>query len=107
MARNINKIEVFSFKNIYAFKGTNILVIDSAGTYNLPNYNPKIIVLTNSPKINFDRLLQDMKPELVIADGSNYKYIVEQWKESSSNKKVPFHATAEKGAFILKNSNTY
>jgi len=101
----VNKIklcEVSVLKNIYTFAERDILVLDSLGMYKVPNFNPKYIVLTNSPKINLDRLLNDLKPEQLIVDGSNYKTFMERWKKTALNKKVPFHATAEKGAFIIK-----
>ncbi len=64
--------------------------------------SPELLLLRNSPKINFERLLMNSKPKQVIADGSNYPYLVKKWKETARNKKIPFHATAEKGAYILK-----
>jgi len=102
IAHKIKLSEVSVIKNIYNFAENDILVIDSLGMYNVPNFHPKLVILTNSPKINLDRLLLDLNPEQIIADGSNYKSLTERWKKTASNKKIPFHATAEKGAFILK-----
>ena len=88
-------------KNVYTFAEKDILVIDSLGIYDISGLDPKLILLTNSPKINLERLLKKLHPELVIADGSNYKNMVERWQETALKQKIPFHATAEKGAFIL------
>lgn len=103
VTKNIKLNKVLPLKNIYSFSEKDILVIDSLGVYRIPTFNPKLVILTNSPKINLDKLLEDLNPEQVIVDGSNYKSLVSLWKNTADNKKIPFHATAEKGAFILKN----
>jgi competence protein ComEC len=82
------------------FKGNKILILDSLGIFP-KNINPDIVLLTQTPKINLDRMLFSLKPKLVIADGSNYKYILKQWEESCKKQKIPFHATAEKGFYKL------
>jgi competence protein ComEC len=87
-------------RNYIYFKGKKIFVLDSSGIYP-KNINPDILILTQSPKINFDRLLQNVKPKLVIADGSNFKSIQKQWKSSCAKEKIPFHATLEKGFYKL------
>ena len=86
--------------NFVYFNGKKILIIDNTGIY--PNNSkPDIVLLTQSTKINVDRLLIALKPKIVIADGSNYRIIQKQWKESCKKHKIPFHATAEKGFYKL------
>lgn len=80
------------------FKGNKILILDSLGIFP-KNGNPDIVLLTQTPKINVDRMLFSLKPKLVIADGSNYKSILKQWEESCKKQNIPFHATAEKGYY--------
>ncbi len=100
---NNRKVDsTLKIKNIYSYAEKDILLLDSLGVYMLPNFNPKLIVLTNSPKINFERLILKLKPEQIIADGSNYKNLIKEWQLTAKNKKIPFHATGEKGAFIIK-----
>lgn len=86
-------------KNVYAFK-KKILCIDSLGVYN-EKQKPEIVVLTQSPKINLNRLINRIKPKQIIADGSNYKSFVKLWKATCEQEKIPFHATAEKGFYRL------
>ena len=83
------------------FKEHKILILDSTGVF-IKNAKPDIILLTQSPKINVERILLSLQPKLVIADGSNYKSLLAQWKMSCKKQKIPFHATAEKGYFQLK-----
>ncbi|MBQ0737563.1 ComEC/Rec2 family competence protein [Aquimarina celericrescens] len=90
-------------KNFYGINETkNLLVIDSLGVYKIPkNVKADYILLTNSPKINLDRVLESLKPQQIIVDGSNYFSYVKRWKETCIKKKVPFHFTGKKGAFII------
>lgn len=73
-----------------------ILVVDSSGIY---NGRPDIVVLTGSPRINLERLLNETSAREVVADGSNYKSCVARWSETCRKMKIPFHATAEKGFY--------
>ena len=86
--------------NYIYFNGKKIFVLDSSGVYP-KNNNPDILLLTQSSKINLDRLLITMKPKIVIADASNFKNIQRNWKASCEKHKIPFHATAEKGFYKL------
>ncbi|WP_369765768.1 ComEC/Rec2 family competence protein [Flavobacterium sp. WC2429] len=89
-----------TFKNTAYFNGNKILILDSLGLYP-KDIRPDIVILIQSPKINIDRMLAILKPKIIVADGSNYKKIQNNWKESCLKQKIPFHATAEKGFFKL------
>jgi competence protein ComEC len=88
-------------KNTAYFKGKKILIIDSLGVYP-KNCTPDIIVITQSPRINLERLIQTIKPKVIVADASNYYTLQRKWKKTCEKQKIPFHATAEKGFYILK-----
>ncbi|RKN02303.1 hypothetical protein D7035_23085 [Aquimarina sp. AD1] len=87
--------------NIYYYKTKIILVIDNSGIYKLEKLHPDIIVLTNSPKLHIERMIQTLQPTLIVADGSNYKSYLDQWEKSCLKQNIPFHRTDKKGAFIL------
>ena len=87
-------------QNMLYFNGNKILIIDSLGVYP-KNINPDILVLTQSPKINLERLFQSIKPKIVVADASNFKIIQKQWKATCGKNKIPFHTTGEKGFYSL------
>lgn len=87
-------------QNFMFFNGKEIFVLDSSGIYP-KNIKPDIIILTQSAKINADRLFKIMKPKLVVADASNFKNIQKLWKASCEKQKIPFHATGEKGFYKL------
>ena len=87
-------------KNTTFFKGHTILIIDSMGIYP-KQQQADILVLTQSPKINLDRLIQISRPKEIVADATNYKSFKERWKVSCLKAKIPFHSTSEKGFYIL------
>ena len=90
-----------SLKSIYKLNNKNLLVIDSLGIYNVKSFKPNIILLRNAPKINLRRLIDSLHPELIISDGSNYKTYQKRWSLTCETKKIPFHQTNKKGAFVL------
>jgi competence protein ComEC len=96
----VKKYRIEPIKNVYSFN-KKILCIDSLGVYTTKQ-KPEIVVLTQSPKINLKRLISTIKPEQIIADGSNYKSYIQLWKTTCEQEKIPFHATAEKGFYRLK-----
>lgn len=98
-------IDTLSYKTIspfYRIGQNKILIIDTLGIYNFKHYNPDIIILSNSPKINLSRIIDQLQPKQIISDGSNFKSYVNRWHKTCEQKKIPFHNTYEKGAFIIK-----
>ncbi|MEO9075861.1 MAG: ComEC family competence protein, partial [Gelidibacter sp.] len=91
-----------TLENIYLFQTKKFLIIDSMGIYKVPQLNPDYVILRNSPRINLARLLDSIKPELIIADGSNYKSYLQRWEATCTKQKIPFHLTSREGAFVLK-----
>lgn len=89
-------------QNVFYRNKQSILVIDSLGIYKVGDFKPDIILLQYSPKINLNRLIEQLKPKQVIADGSNFIFYVKLWTTTCVKRKTPFHHTGEKGAFILK-----
>jgi competence protein ComEC len=87
-------------KNILFFNNQKILLIDSTGIYE-NKFKPDIIILTQSPKINLDRILQDLQPKIVVSDASNSYSFQKYWEASCLKKNIPFHSTREKGYYKL------
>ncbi|MEZ4797941.1 MAG: ComEC/Rec2 family competence protein [Flavobacteriaceae bacterium] len=99
---NIKTTRFDSIKNIYQVDNKILLVIDSLSIYKSLTFRPNFILLRNSPKINLNRLIDSLQPELIISDGSNYTSYQNRWKATCEAKKIPFHKTSEKGAFIIE-----
>ncbi|MCL9806529.1 competence protein ComEC family protein [Flavobacterium amniphilum] len=86
--------------NCLYFNNQKILFVDQSGTYKISE-KADVIILSNSPKINLERLFTLYKPKIVIADGSNYKTHIDVWKVICAKNKIPFHSTYEKGFYKL------
>lgn len=91
-----------SLKNIYSFNNKTLLVMDSLGVYQNLSFKPDYVLITQSPKINLNRLVDSLNAKTIIADDSNYKSYITRWKKTCNKRKIPFHYTGEKGAFIWK-----
>ncbi len=99
---NIEKVSKEALKNVFSFKGKTLLVIDSLGIYKVEDLQPYYLLLTQSPKIHLERVIDYLKPKRIIVDGSNYHSYIERWRKTCQQKKLPFHYTGEKGAFEIE-----
>jgi competence protein ComEC len=72
-----------------------------SGAVYLSEEVPDVLILTNSPKLNLERLFKLWKPNQVVVDATNYKTYVKVWKATCNKEKIPFHDTAEKGFYKL------
>jgi len=88
-----------SIQRLYKIDDKLLLVVDSLGVYTVKSIKPQWVLLRQSPKINLNRLIDSLQPELIIWDGSNYRTYQERWKLTCEAKKIPFHQTSEKGFF--------
>ncbi|WP_430411662.1 ComEC/Rec2 family competence protein [Kordia sp.] len=95
--RFLSATRIDTLQNVYRLQDDYLLRIDSLGVYESLGFKPKYVLLTQSPKINFDRMIETLQPKLIIADGSNYKSYIQRWKVAALKQKIPFHATYEKG----------
>ncbi len=99
---NFAKIKsVKQLENLMFYNRKKIFIIDSSSIYD-KKIQPDILLLTQSPKINLDRVLSEIHPKAVIIDASNSNSIQKIWKSTCIKKNIPFHATAEKGYYQLK-----
>ena len=74
-------------------------VIDSTGRYRGTGARPHILLLTGSPAVPPGRVLDELQPLRVIADGSNYRSTIKRWEASCSERGIPLHNTAIHGAY--------
>ena len=100
IGERINNVQFDSLRNGYTVADSPFVRIDSTGIFSTGN-NRSIILLTQSPKINLERLIATMEPIEIIADGSNYSSYVKRWQMTCLKHKIPFHFTGEKGAYVF------
>lgn len=101
IGENIKSARSEDVKNVFPVNEKILFVLDSTGIYPR-NVNIQYMLIINSPRINLARVLEEVRPDLVIADGSNYKFLLDHWRKTSMTKNVSFYATAEKGALVLE-----
>lgn len=101
IGNHVKSVKIDNLQSVYELNDKLLLVVDSLAIYKT-SFDPDIILLRNSPKINLNRLIDMLNPELVIADGSNYKSYQERWAKTCLKKQLPFHQTSKKGAYIIK-----
>jgi competence protein ComEC len=102
--RNLKIRRESRIKNGIKIHSKNVLIIDSSGVYSYYYSNPDIVLLISSPKINMDRMIEILRPKMVIADGSNYLSYALKWGKSCNEKSVQFYNTSEDGAFVYNYS---
>ena len=101
IANGIIEYSEIKLPQVFKYNEKLILILDSLGVY--PNsYKIDIVLLTYSPKVNLNRMLDRLQPKMIIADGNNYKSYVNRWKKSCNEKNIAFHFTGTDGAYILK-----
>jgi len=105
VSKHIDEIKEQTLPGIFNYGRNTFLIIDSLGVYP-KSKNIDYILLSNSPKVNLQRLVDSLDPLLIVADGSNYYSYVKRWKTTCEQAQTPFHHTKEKGAFVItKNPN--
>jgi competence protein ComEC len=99
-AERIDSVNYAELKNSFSANSLKLYLMDSLGIY--PGQKTDYLVLTQSPKINLERLLDSIQIQKVLVDGSNYNSYVARWKATCLKRKLPFHYTGEKGAYYFK-----
>ncbi len=100
-AERIERVNFTPLQNAYFLRGESLYVLDSLGIYPPKDHHPQSVLITQSPKIHLERFIDSVKPNIIIADGSNFRNDVLRWKQTCIQKKIPFHYTGEKGAFYF------
>ncbi len=101
IGKRLNTIKYDTLANSYLVHGKSLIVIDSLGIYPTEKREGSLL-LTNSPKVNLDRLISTTNPSQIIADGSNYISYIKRWRATCLKRKIPFHYTGEKGFYKFK-----
>ena len=91
-----------SLNSIYKLKNKHVLIVDSLGVFNVKNITIDYVLLTQSPKLNLERLIDSLHPKTIIADGNNYKSYIKRWSNTCKKHKLPFYQTGKTGAFIIE-----
>lgn len=98
--KKIKEIHLKPLPKVFEYRGKTVYVMDSTAI--LPDQILiDVLILTHSPKINLDRVLENHTLKMIVADGSNYPSYVKRWEATAKNKELPFHSTGQRGAYRL------
>jgi len=86
-------------RNLFIIDNKKVLIVDKKGVFE-PVKKCDIVVLTTSPKINLERLIKQLNPELIIADNSNYKSFIARWQKTCQQLHIDFYNVSKNGAYI-------
>ncbi len=98
----IKTFESGSLKNIFSFNGKTIVVVDSQGVYPRGSISIDLLILSNSPPLHLERLIDSLCPKIIVADGSNYTTYVQRWRKTSKKRNIDFYYTGKEGAFVIR-----
>lgn len=102
IAERMASVAYRPLKNGYRWRDKNLLIIDSLGVYPKKTTESDYVLLTGSPKLNLERLIDSIRPQMIIADGSNYRSYIERWRKTCNERKLKFHFTGKEGAFYFE-----
>ncbi len=100
-SKNIQNFREIEIPELFYYNRDLVCIPDSNGAY--PT-GEKLdwVILTNNSKVNLERLIIQVDPSMIIADGSNWITMVERWKSTCIKYDIPFYSTADSGAFIFQ-----
>ncbi|MDC7994273.1 ComEC/Rec2 family competence protein [Altibacter sp. HG106] len=98
VANRVSTEAAVTLQHYFEVAGKRVLLVDSLAQYAL-QAPVDIVILTESPKLHLDRLIERLHPELIIADGSNYPSYVKRWQGTCIRKQIRFHDTRAQGVF--------
>lgn len=97
----IDSVNIKAFKNTYVSHDFQLLIIDKKVEYKIPGFFPTHLLITDDPKVNLDRVLDYLRPQKVICDGSNKPWNVARWQKSCQKRNIPFINLNQQGAFPI------
>lgn len=101
IAERIQKMGAVQLKNSYRIGSKRLFVVDSLTVLPI-KARPEYLLLTQSSKINLERVLDSVQPKKIFVDESNYPSLIKKWKATCAQKEIPFHHTGEKGFYTFK-----
>ncbi|WP_243396868.1 ComEC/Rec2 family competence protein [Flagellimonas pacifica] len=100
VAEHIRSISHNPLQHNFHLNGKSLYIMDSLAIYP-PTKPVDFLLLTQSSKLNLERLIDSIQPKIILADGSNYKSYITRWEQTCLKKEIPFHNTGEKGFYIF------
>ena len=86
---------------LFEFNDQLWLVLDSTGIQKTPSFQIYGLILTQSLRLNLERWLDSLRPNIVIADGSNYTSFMNRWEQTCQNMGINYYRTDREGAYVV------
>lgn len=61
-----------------------------------------VLLLSNNARTRITDLVKAVRPAVVVFDGSNTLWKIENWKKECEELNLRFHSVSEQGAFIME-----
>ncbi len=90
--QQVSNLHYKALENIVPFKEDFLTIIDDK-FYLDTSYPTHYLLLRNNPKIHLEKFLSNIRPKMLIADGSNYPFIIEKWKYTCQKLQIPLYET--------------
>ena len=97
--QQVSNLHYKVLENIVPFKEDFLTIIDDK-FYLDTSYPTHYLLLRNNPKIHLEKFLSNIRPKMLIADGSNYPFIIEKWKYTCQKLQIPFYDTKIKPIIV-------
>ena len=97
--QQVSNLHYKALENIVPFKEDFLTIIDDK-FYLDTSYPTHYLLLRNNPKIHLEKFLSNIRPKILIADGSNYPFIIEKWKYTCQRLQIPFYDTKIKPIIV-------
>ncbi len=85
---------------IFEYYNKKIIVVDAGMFIPAPVDSCDILLLTQNARIDLTEMLHQVKPQLILFDGSNSLWKIAKWKSICEQLALPCFSIPEQGAFI-------
>jgi len=99
--RTLKLEESKRMKHFFRIEDKRIMVLDHHSINTDFGFKPDILILMNSPKVNLERFLKVVHPEIIVADGSNFFNYKSLRQRTAEKHNIIFYDTAKMGAFVM------
>lgn len=85
--------------NAFKIGNESWLVVDSLGIFPYRTFDK--VVISQNAHVNLERLIEQVKPKMVVLHSSNRQYLADAYIKYLRAKKIPYYDMRTKGAFVL------
>ncbi len=89
--------------NAMQLGNTKVVFVNSKMLLSATSFiHPDVLIITGNPTIRLEEVNSVFHPKIIVADGTNKFYRINQWQQEAGRLHLRFHPVAEQGAFVMK-----